>query len=324
MQVRVNLPNGSMIDYWGFCMAIAEALCPTRAQHYQGVACIVGKMVKGCLADNEKWSFPAEFQTMSPPKGERTLGQLSRSQHGAGEATAHESPSASNLQPRGADLSLPYQLTEADRHTLSEHLPDLPPLQYPISDADKNAFLDAWSRLKNRPTWEPILVTAAYIDRRKNEQLAVLAQHQTALQAEFVSGKLDALNEYHAPVKALMAGSFISRQQATAYLERRGIAHSDMRGGEDRGGVVPKEAELPAKACTAKRKNVGEPKYSKEKRRQIADESRALREARKPHIKPIAEFYGYSNRQVYNLVKEADQEDQERQEAVSRVVVRRT
>lgn len=250
MQVRVNLPNGSMIDYWDFCTAIAEAFCPTRAEHYQGIECIVGKTVKSFLAVNEKWSFPAEFQTMSLSNGERTLDQLPPNQHGAGEATAHELPSASNLQPHGAEVSLPYQLTEADRRALSERLPDLPPLQYPISDADKDAFLDAWSRLKNRPTWEPILVTAAYIDRRKNEQSGVLAQHQTALQDEFASGKLDALNEYHAPVKALMAGSFIPRQQVIAYLEQRCIPHSDMRGGVDRGDVVPKETEMPPEAAT--------------------------------------------------------------------------
>lgn len=129
-------------------------------------------------------------------------------------------------QPRQmVELSMPYRLDENDRRALQEILPNLPQLQYPISDADKAAFLDAWFRLKERPAWEPVLVTTAYVERRKAAQPAALAEHQQALQAEFKSGRIDALNAHHVPVPVLMGGSFISRQQAIAYLERRGFSY---------------------------------------------------------------------------------------------------
>ncbi|MGA4244464.1 AlpA family phage regulatory protein [Ralstonia solanacearum] len=295
-----------MIDYWDFCMAIAEAVCPTRAQHYRGIECIVGKMVKSFLADNEKWSLPAEFQTMSFSKGQRTLDQPSPNQHGAGDATAHELPSASNLQPQGGEVSLPYQLTEADRRALSERLPDLPPLQYPISDADKSAFLDAWFRLKNRPTWEPILVTAAYIDRRKNEQPAVLAQHQTALQDEFASGKLDALNAYHAPVRALMAGSFIPRQQAIAYLERRGIAHSDQEAGNVPRGPRAATPENRPEPAGGKRSPVDKQKLTDKDREELVAFHAALKRAGvKNPTQQTMDEYGVSDSYVRELIRQA-------------------
>ncbi|MBB6580909.1 hypothetical protein HXP36_04050 [Ralstonia solanacearum] len=292
-----------MIDYWDFCAAIAEALCPTRAEHYQGIECIVGKMVRSFLADNEKWSFPAEFQTMSLSKGGRTLDQPLPDQHGVGEATALELP------PQVVEMSLPYQLTDADRRVLNESLPDLPPLRYPISDAEQKAFLNAWCRLKNRPTWEPILVTASYIDRRKNEQPGVLAQHQTALQDEFASGKLDALNAYHAPVKALMAGSFIPRQQAIAYLERRGIAHSDQEADNAPCGLQAATLETHPEPTGGKRSPVGRSKLSEKQKEELVAYHAKLEEAgvKNPTEQTLKKF-GVSDSYVRRLVREAKEQ----------------
>jgi predicted DNA-binding transcriptional regulator AlpA len=232
VQGRVEVPAGPLIEYLSFCMAIAEAACPTRAQHYQRSGCIVNKMVTFHLpmaqsAANEKWPFPVEFQAVLVSEGGRTLDQLLTDRPDAHEMSALELPLDPNTRCQVVESSMPYRLNEEDRRALNNILPSLPPLRYPMSDADQTAFLDAWFSLRDRPAWEPVLVTAEYIERNKAAQPAVLAEHQRALQEEFASGRIDALNARHVPVAVLMAGTFIPRQQAIAYLERREFSHVD-------------------------------------------------------------------------------------------------
>ncbi|MEK6289771.1 MAG: AlpA family phage regulatory protein [Paraburkholderia tropica] len=262
MQVRVELPVGPLIEYLKFCHAIAEAVCPTSERYYQGIECIVNKMVTHHLpmaqsAENEKGTPPVEFQAVLLSEGGRRLDQLLPDRPDAHEMSALELPLEPGLSRRVVELSMPYRLDENDRRALQKILPTLPPLRYPISDADQAAFRDAWFSLKDRPTWEPVLVTTEYIQRRKDEQSTVLAKQQEALQKEFKGGRLEALDGHYVPVTVLMAGCFISRQQAIAYLERRGFSYVSaelVAGAEAKNGPAAPEAE---RKRESKRASVG-------------------------------------------------------------------
>ncbi|HDR9149366.1 TPA: AlpA family phage regulatory protein [Burkholderia vietnamiensis] len=245
VQGCVELPSGPLIEYLSFCAAIAEAVCPTSARHYQDIECIVNKMVTHHVpmtprSPNEKWPFPAELQTVLLSDDGRTLDQLLPDRPDADQTSALELPLEPGQSRQMVELSLPYDLDESDRRALQEILPSLPPLRYPISDADQAAFFDAWFSLKERPAWKPVLVTTAYIESHKVAQSAALAEHQRALQEEFERGGIEALNARHSLAAALMAGTFISRQQAIAYLELRGFSYVsvDRSEGAERGDPV--------------------------------------------------------------------------------------
>jgi predicted DNA-binding transcriptional regulator AlpA len=253
VQVGVELPPGPLVEYLTFCHAIVEAACPTSEQHYRGIECIVGKMLKhhgwmGPPGEDEKWPVPVEFQAVLVSEGGHTFDQLLPDQSDPGQMNALELPLEPGLPRQMVELPMPYRLNEDDRRALRDILPNLPLLRYPISDADQAAFLDAWIRLKERPAWEPILVTAAYIERRKLAKPSVLADQQWALQHAFESGRLEALDAYHIPVAVLAAGSFIPRQQAIAYLERRSFSYVD------RGSAMGAEHDSRPAAPEAERK----------------------------------------------------------------------
>jgi predicted DNA-binding transcriptional regulator AlpA len=213
-------------------MAIAEAVRPTSEEHYRGIECIVGKLVKhhGWMAppaDNAKWTTPAEFQPVLVSDGGRTFAQLLPDRTDADQMSTLELP----LEPASArqlvELPAPYPLSEDDRRVLREILHGLPPLRYPISDDEKAAFFDAWFDLKERPLWEPILVTAADIERYGKEQKEIQKRHQQALRDELARDQLRAVDAGHVPVASLVPGSFIARESAIAYLSRCGLALDD-------------------------------------------------------------------------------------------------
>ncbi|WP_423193154.1 AlpA family phage regulatory protein [Cupriavidus sp. H18C2] len=123
------------------------------------------------------------------------------------------------------EMWLPFALTDSERLWLEGQLPKLPPLRYPMSDEEVAAFLDAYRRVEKRPAWEPVLLTAADLERRKADQAMALARHRKALQDEFAVGIVTAVDGRYVPVPVLAMGSFIPREQAIAYLERCGLAH---------------------------------------------------------------------------------------------------
>lgn len=232
VQVRVKLPSGPLIELSDFCKAIAEALRPTAVQHFEGIECIVGKMqrfrppVQGHTGNGES---AAEHAQVAPQaEGEHAPDPSSQDWHGTDVQATSVPVTESDAQQRIVELSeAPYRLTEDDRRTLSRLLSGLPSLRYPISDLDKTAFLDAWSSATGRPSWEPVLMTAADVDRYKFEQNEIQFRHQRALRDEFARGVFTAVDAGHAPVVALALGSFIPRESAITYLKRCGLVPDD-------------------------------------------------------------------------------------------------
>ncbi len=238
VQARVKLPSGPLIELSDFCKAIAEALRPTAVQHFEGIECIVGKMQRyrpstPQLADNDEPAME-HSRTASQSDAEQAVERPYQDQRGADVQAASGPTTESDAQQQNVELSeAPYRLTEDDRRALSRLLSGLPPLRYPISDDDKTAFLDAWSSATGRPSWEPILMTAADMDRYKIEQTEIQVRHQRALRDEFARGRFTAVDAGHAPVVALALGSFIPAEYAIAYLKRCGLVPDDGDVGPD-------------------------------------------------------------------------------------------
>jgi predicted DNA-binding transcriptional regulator AlpA len=252
VQVRVKLPDEPLIEFSAFCMALAEAKFPTRIEHFKGIECIVGKTVRHEVpmqqrAGEEKWPISAGLQSVLLADDGRTLDQLTRtvpdSALPAGSWLALDQTSHRDV----VELSLPYELGDADRRTLESILPQLPALAYPISDTDEAAFFEAYFKLRDRPAWKPDLATASWMDRRKRDYMKALEGHQKAVREEHAHGRIRAINAAHVPVAVLTGGSFIPRLQAIAYLEGCGYVIDD---GSERAGA-PVEQPLPPKAAAA-------------------------------------------------------------------------
>ncbi|AXW61539.1 hypothetical protein CJO94_05795 [Ralstonia solanacearum] len=213
------MPPGALVEYWTFCKAVAEAVRPTDEEGLEGIDCIVGKMAK------------PKAPSVPVSEGGHPLGRSVPDQRFLEMARLPAVPFEGDATCLGAEVSLPYELDESDRRALNAVLPKLPSLRYPMSEDEAMAFMDAYRKLPSRPTWEPILITAADVEQRKGAQAAAWDHHQGTLQKWFRDGRLVAVDSRHAPVAALMTGTFIPRNQAVAYLEWHGLAHSDTTAG---------------------------------------------------------------------------------------------
>jgi len=232
MQDRVHLPPGHLIEYHGFCKAIAQAVYPVRDQGLEGIECIVGKVVKhhvpiAQLTASQGWPIAAGLQTTLLSEDGRTLDQLFSTQDGAGEVIAPVLPFPPDEPPAIVELPLPYQLDDGDRRALEAVLPQLPPLRYPMAEEDATAFLSAYIKLPNRPAWEPVLMTEADVAQQRARQEQHFDNVLQSLRDEFAADRLRACTQSGLPVKAMTLRCFIPRQSAIDYLDRYGLAHDE-------------------------------------------------------------------------------------------------
>jgi len=230
VRARVELPSDPLIEFSGFCLAIARAICPVDERPIEGIECVVGTRAKHGYAappsqDGQGWFPGAGSETKPIAEEGRTLDQLSIHDQQREATGGVPYVPVDPWQFKVEEVWLPFALTDSERIWLEGQLPQLPPLRYPMSDEEVAAFLDAYRRLEKRPAWEPVLLTAADLERRKAEQAMVLTRQRKALQDEFAAGRVAAVDSRYVPVPVLAMGSFIPRAQASAYLERCGLAH---------------------------------------------------------------------------------------------------
>ncbi|WP_236862153.1 plasmid pRiA4b ORF-3 family protein [Burkholderia pseudomallei] len=231
MQVRVKLPSDPLLEFWCFCNAIAEALCPVAKQR-AGIECVIGKRITREVSlavstnQHERWPLHMGLQRVLLSDDDRTLDEMLRDPPEAVDAGAELPLDAA---PRREVVEVPWivDLDDDDRRTLETLLPDLPALRAPVSPEDEEAFLSAYHDTPGRPAWEPVLVTAADIKRCELTHDGIRDHHRRALQTEFAEGRVTAVNGRNGPIPVLTTGSFIPRTQALAYLDRCGLAYGD-------------------------------------------------------------------------------------------------
>ncbi|RBB36771.1 hypothetical protein DPV79_24245 [Burkholderia reimsis] len=327
MQVRVKLSSDPLIDFLDFSYAIADAACPTGEKGLEGLDCVTGKLVTRHVPIPQSGGFGATWQSVLVSNDGRTLNELlSSDQAVVNEPAVSELPFHEPSPPQIGELTLPYELSDADREAFAKVLVDIKrPLRYPMSDEERAEFMEAYCKLPNRPMWMPALVTEETINRRKSDHDAVLLRHQRALLQEFEAGRLTPVNAYHAPVATLMAGTFIPREQAIAYLERHGFEYGD----DAPDAVVPdimtqcnsevgkgEASELPEGDSE---RRVGVSRHSAAERAAAVKLYWDLKEAQEPDFAAqVAKKYGVTERTVNNWVKqEAKQATEQKRRAAS-------
>ncbi|WP_340531023.1 AlpA family phage regulatory protein [Cupriavidus necator] len=320
VRVGVELPSDPLIEYSDFCQAIARAICPADERPIEGIDCVVGTRAKHGFAipqsqDDRRW---AKSRHVPSDEAERAIHQLDSNQgtDTANASTVWLDPWQSEVE----EVWLPFALTDSERRWLEGQLPQLPPLRYPMSGDESEAFLAAYWRLKKRPKWVPVLLTAEDIERRKAEQVMVLARHQRALQDEVAGGRMVAVDSRHVPVAVLTIGSYIPRAQAIAYLERCGLAHDGndaqldtVPGREVASAPVP-PLEQARKSIHPAMKGVGKPVRARASGKSLESESassadlatEASRAVARPSIGRVArlrrviELTGLKRSSIYN------------------------
>lgn len=321
MQACVVLPDDTLLEYSSFCTWIAQALVPSGEHRLHGIACIVGKCIDCTPAQRNAAALATPVRGIQSDLLDGQLGHLMVSPKPDGLFLAPWDDSSQmtlaegvneQYEPQVTKLSLQYRLTDDDRSLLESVLPRLPSLRHPISEAEAEAFIEAWSNLPNRPQWQPVLITASTIESREKQQDAVAVTHQQQLQSELDRGRIVAVDADHVPVARLTSGCFISRTQAIEYLDRIGVSHCDEYaiGGSPDG--APEQAETQAPEVDTKQSLVGKPKLTKKERQEMIKRSTDLdRQGVKAFRKIVAEEYGVSEKTVYNSVKRAQAQAQE-------------
>lgn len=317
MKAQVQLPAGPLIEYWSFSKAIARAICPAREQELKGVDCIVEKLVTGYFAmprstnAQERWPITGGLQSVLLSDDGRTLDQLRLDQPEAAAASTPFLALGGEVRHQVVELTFPYELADDDRQLMETLMADLPALHYPISEEKRASFMSAYFNLPNRPAWEPVLITATTIERRKAEQNEVLRQHQQSLQNELAQGRLEAVNANHVPVTRFSIGDFLPRDHAIAYLKRCGLTHVDKTDGSHQDAKVKTPAPH-REPLEGKQGVVGEPKLSdKERRDVVAFRNELKRKKVKGYTKKTAEKFGITDWYVRDLVAQARGEQEE-------------
>lgn len=308
MEVRVDLPPGSLIDPLGFCKAIARAIHPAGEHGLEGIECFDGKIVTHHLPVAQPVSDGVGSSLVGAKDmliaGDGRVSDRLFDDDGATEGKV-QPPLAKPVNREVSELSLPYKLTDDDRRALEEVLPQLPRLRYPMSEDEAAAVMKAYFALNDRPAWEPVLVTSETIERRKAKQDTVMHQHLQLLRDEVARGRLAAVDNNHVQVSALSIGCYLPREQAIAYLERSGIEYRDEKKDGDR-----RDVELPQiEAHPERSSGVVKPKLSPKQRVElVAEHARLEKEGANDPSEQVAKMFGITDRWVRKLVEKAKAE----------------
>lgn len=208
----VDLPDGDPIDCRDLVQAIAGACVPVPENGASAMACIAGKILHVTAAGSGQEAQQADLfgKNSSAPS------LLAQAQLDLPEPTVHE-------------LYLPMQLTPEEISWLRSILDDLPSLRWPVSEARRIEFLNAYRRVASDKNWEPNVFTPGEVELRRRRQAPLVDAHWEALQDACGEGSLRIFDQTGIVLKRLHPGlgCFISRREAQNYREQRGLALFD-------------------------------------------------------------------------------------------------
>lgn len=321
MKVQVKLPNVQLIDYQYFFNAIAEGICPASEIFFTGINCIVGKQIKvlGLIAVSAcQDKLPSSSETIQSGVSFSKCSVTDQShvdQCEVAQPSIQYPASDVMLDQQVEEFSLPYKLTDEDRRLMEKLLGDLPKLHYPLSEKDVTKFMEAYSAHPNRPAWEPLLVTAAHVEKLKENQQNARYHHQKLLLEELALGRLTAVNANHIPAKTLAPGVFIPRKEAIAYLNRYGISHGNSE--------FDDALSFDIKISEAKPRKVGVPKFTAQQKKELVKFHKNLKDKKDgKHTAKTAEKFKTSDTTVKKFAREAEQEAKIVESALSNRVVK--
>lgn len=309
MNVRVKLPPGDLIEYGELCKAIAQAVAPADEQPLEGMACIVGKLVRyqipmPSLLGNGAASM-ASFQSVLVTADGCALEKLQESYHGRADVSGTQIPLLEPAYSAVAEVKFPMHLSDEDRCYLVKVLPKLPMLRYPMSEEEESAFMKAYLALEDKPSWMPRLVSSATIEELKALQYVVMSKHRQALRKEFALGRLNAVDRSYVGVSELSIGCYFPRTQAIAYLRWNGMNHDDEDLNEVPAVIAKKPLEETVVLSDDAASSRMQRKLDDKKRQKIREIYNDLKRNRvKNYTKKTAEMFGISDRYVRKLIQE--------------------
>lgn len=125
------------------------------------------------------------------------------------------------------DIKVPHLLDDVDRQEFAKILPKLPSVRYPMSEEATAIFMEAYMNLPGRPIWRPHFVTAEMIFDRELRNKKIRSDHIEAMRNDHRAGWLVPVNANHVPLEAVELGAHLTRSDALAYLNRRGLPHDE-------------------------------------------------------------------------------------------------
>lgn len=319
VQARVKLPSGPLVEFLTLTRAIAEAVCPTGEHGLTGIECVTGKLVPGHypIPDTTQWGsmpFEVAYQSELVSDDGRPLDQLRTSEARSDSSGLGQLSLGASAPVPVHRFSYPFKLTDSDRVELLAALELLPPLRYPMSDEERDAFMEAYCNLPNKPMWLPTLVTDETVNRLKGAQHDVLIKHQRALREAHEAGQIASVNEYHVPLTGMMAGTYIPREHVVAYLAQHGLGCADVAAGEEKSASTCVSEENPQSISqvsgVVEAKVIGASHIKLDDRAEAVALCRALKAGgATDFVKQVAQRYGVDVRTVRNWVKKADEDE---------------
>lgn len=124
-------------------------------------------------------------------------------------------------------------LSTDKRELLVEILPYLPSLKYPISEVEASKFIDAFLMMEKRPNWIPRLLRVADIERDEYDRRQQFRSEKKDIEMEIKDKDFYAVNQNYQFVQKISGNTYISREQAVAYVKKKGLYSKLMRMAED-------------------------------------------------------------------------------------------
>ncbi|CAJ8829113.1 phage transcriptional regulator AlpA [Burkholderia pseudomallei] len=291
----VDLPDGDPIDCRDLVQAIAGAFVPVPENGASAMACIAGKILHVTAAGS--WQEAQQADLFGKNSSAPTL--FAQSQLDLPEPTVHE-------------LYLPMQLTREEIAWLRSVLDDLPSLRWPVSEARRIEFLNAYRRAASDKNWEPNVFTPGEVELRRRRQAPLVDAHWEALQAACSERSVRIFDRTGIVLKRLHPGlgCFITRREAKSYLEQRGLVFRELADGQ---ACNQDGAHVPPSSSSAKpvkrQGTVGKPRLTPEERVAIVKLYFKLKTAGEhAYTEKTAAEYGVSTRTVSTLVKKAEED----------------
>lgn len=251
-RLRVELPDIDFIEFVQLSRLISEAIHPLPEQS-EGLSCIVGKRVQITAPQTTvEGTTPrfsplpnsgskqveiepivvnpsigvSEFPPVDALNGEtQDMTDSTRQCHQLEQhvqTIEHESSSAEKVT-RAADdpesrPSLVFPLTDSDRTAMALVLPSLPKLYGTMSEAEIDAFIQAFRSLSDRPLWEPVIQAGEESFSKKDKRMSAWLVQQRGIKKAVDEGQLRAITPNRTPTRSLQIGDLFLREDAKQYL----------------------------------------------------------------------------------------------------------
>ncbi len=236
MSREVRLPSEEWIPLQNLVRDMAESILPIKLDAIKGIECIVGVEwdVDPLFGSTQQlpmeMPIPPSSGLFGPEEHDRGSPQRVLELSPLQDQKEKESLTFSSLfSPLPSRVPCPLDRYRKDLESL---LCDLPPLDYPITEEKKSAFLAEFNSHPNRPPmWRPRFLTAKYMEKRyrdHDELIDKLSQYLVAA-ADRYEEKLIIINSQHqyVPLQVVhgdFANLFIRRDSAIAFVKAVGLA----------------------------------------------------------------------------------------------------